>query len=204
MYAHGLSWLGEASIKFTARPCRSWLLVFLLACPLWALAGDVHYNQMDIKRDGRDKLVFSMSLNLTHLMHQVLAPQTPLVDFLKFHSELPDKALQTAIDKAGTQLGDKSFMLLPSGSKVSIRQWQFPPLQALRETLKAHLFLLDMPTTTPVHVPPMWVQAIGHSKSPWSRAQLQVHKALHPVWVIHQQDQFWLTEQIPLAIVNFE
>jgi hypothetical protein len=31
-----------------------------------------------------------------------------------------------------------------------------------------------------------------------------VHKALHPVWVIHQQDQFWLTEQIPLAIVNFE
>ena len=85
-----------------------------------------------------------------------------------------------------------------------IRQWQFPTAQALREALKAHLFLINMPTTTPVHVPPMWVQAIGNSKSPLSRAQLQVHKALHPLWVIHQQDQFWLTDQIPLAIVNFE
>jgi hypothetical protein len=183
---------------------RPWLVVLMLVCPLRALAGDEHYTQMDIQRDGRDKLVFSMSLNLTHLLHQVLAPQTPLADFLKLHAELSDKALQAAIDKASAQLGDKSSMLLPTGGKVSIRQWQLPTVQALRETLKAHLFLLDMPTTTPVHVPPMWVQAIGHSKSPWSRAQLQVHKALHPVWVIHQQDQFWLTEQIPLAIVNFE
>ena len=191
-------------MRFIPPSLRSWLVVLWLACPLWAGAGDVHYNQMDIKRDGRDKLVFAMSLNLTQVLHQVLAPQTRLVDFLKFHSELSDKALQTAIDKAGALLGDKSFLLLPSGGKVPIRPWQFPTVQALRETLKAHMFLIDMPTTTPVHVPPMWVQAIAHNKSPWSRAQLQVHKALHPLWVIHRQDQFWLTEKIPLAVVNFE
>lgn len=191
-------------MTFTPFSFRPWLALLALACPLWALAGDVHDNQMDIQRDGRDKLVFSMSLNLTHLLHQVLAPHTPLADFLKFHSELPDKALQTAVDKASTQLGDKSFMLLPTGGKVSIRQWQLPPLVALREALKAHAFLLEMSSAIPVHVPPMQVQAHGHSKSPFSRAQLQVHKALHPLWVIQQQDQFWLTDQIPLAIVNFE
>ena len=183
---------------------RPWLVVLMLVCPLRALAGDVHYNQMNIQRDGRDKLVFSMSLNLTHLLHQVLTPQTPLADFLKVHSELSDKALQAAIDKASTQLGDKSFLLLPTGSKVSIRQWQLPPLVTLREALKAHAFLMEMPSAIPVHVPPMRVQALGHSKSPFSQAQLQVHKALHPLWVIQKQDQFWLTEQIPLAIVNFE
>jgi hypothetical protein len=176
----------------------------MLVCPLRALAGDVHYNQMDIQRDGRDRLVFSMSLNLTQLLHQVLTPQTPVADFLKVHSELSDKALQAAIDKASTQLGDKSSMLLPTGGKVSIRQWQLPPLVTLREALKAHAFLMEMPSATPVHVPPMWVQAHGQSKTPVGRAQLQVHKALHPLWVIQKQDQFWLTEQIPLAIVNFE
>jgi hypothetical protein len=143
-------------------------------------------------------------LNLTHVLHQVLAPQTPLADFLKTYSDASDKELQTALTKAATQLGDKSFVLLPSGSKVSIRQWQLPPLAAMREALKAHAFLTEMPSATPVHVPPMWVQAHGQSKAPVSRAQLQVHKALHPVWVIHQQDQFWLTDQIPLAIVSFE
>jgi len=183
---------------------RSGLMALLLGFPSWVLAGDVHHNQMDIKREGGNRFVFSLSLNLTLVLHQVLAPQTPLADFLKTYSGASDKDLQTALTKASAQLGDKSFMLLPSGSKVSIRPWQFPPLAALREALKAHAFLMEMPSATPVHVPPMWVQAHGQSKAPVGRAQLQVHKALHPVWVIHQQDQFWLTDQIPLAVVGFE
>jgi hypothetical protein len=204
MYAHGLSWLGEASIKFTARPCRSWLLAFLLACPSWALAADVHYNQMHIQREGANKFAFSLSLNLTHLLHQVLAPQSSLADFLKTYSDAPDQVLQTALAKASSELGHKSFMVLPSGAKVGIRDWQFPPLAALRESLKAHAFLLEIPSTTPPHVPPMWVQAKGQSKTSVGRAQLQVHKVLHPMWVVQPHDQLWLTEQMPLAIVNFE
>ena len=188
----------------TLRPMRAWLVALLLSCWGWAFAGDVHYNQMDIKREGGNRFVFSLSLNLTQVLHQVLAPQSSLADFLKTYSDAPDKELQTALTKAAAQLGDKSFLLLPSGSKVSIRPWQLPPLAALREALKAHAFLMEMPSAAPVHVPPMWVQAHGQSKTPVGRAQLQVHKALHPVWVIHQQDQFWLTDQIPLAIVSFE
>ena len=188
----------------TSRSPRAWLVALLLSCWGWALAGDVHYNQMDIKSEGGNRFVFSLSLNLTLVLHQVLAPQTPLADFLKTYSGASDKDLQAALTKASAQLGDKSFMLLPSGSKVSIRPWQMPPLAALREALKAHAFLMEMPSATPVHVPPMWVQAQGHSKAPLGQAQLQVHKALHPLWVIQQQDQFWLTDQIPLAMVSFE
>ena len=188
----------------TLRPMRAWLVALLLSCWGWTFAGDVHYNQMDIKREGGNRFVFSLSLNLTQVLHQVLAPQSSLADFLKIYSDASDKELQAALTKAATQLGDKSFLLLPSGSKVAIRPWQLPPLAALREALKAHAFLMEMPSATPVHVPPMWLQAHGQSKTPVGRAQLQVHKALHPVWVIHQQDQFWLTDQIPLAIVSFE
>ena len=191
-------------MKFTPSPFQLFWVALLLTCQSWASAGDVHFNQMHIQREGGNRFVFSLSLNLTHVLHQVLAPQSSLADFLKTYSDAPDKELQTALTKAANQLGDKSFMLLPSGSKVSIRQWQLPPLPALREALKAHAFLTEMPSATPVHVPPMWVQAHGQSKAPVGRAQLQVHKALHPVWVIHQQDQFWLTDQIPLAIVSFE
>ena len=197
-------YLFHGPMKFTPSPFQLFWVALLLTCQSWASAGDVHFNQIDIKRDGGSKLVFSMSLNLTQVLHQVLAPQTPLVNFLKTYSDASDKELQTALTKAATQLGDKSYLLLPSGGKVSIRQWQLPPLPALREALKAHAFLIEMPSATPVHVPPMWVQAQGHSKAPLGQAQLQVHKALHPLWVIQQQDQFWLTDQIPLAMVSFE
>ena len=204
MNAIGFSWLGGASIKITARPCRSWLLALLLACPSWALAADVHYNQMHIQREGGNRFVVALSLNLTQVLHQVLAPQSSLADFLKTYSDAPDKVLQTALAKVGTELGQKSFMVLPTGAKVGIRNWQFPPLAALRESLKAHAFLLELPSTTPAHVPPMLVQAQGQSKTPVGRAQLQVHKVLHPLWVVQPHDQLWLTDQIPLAIVNFE
>jgi hypothetical protein len=188
----------------TLRPLRSWLLALVLACPSWAQAADVHYNQMHIQREGLQKFAFSLSLNLTQVLHQVLAPQSSLADFLKTYSDAPDKVLQTALAKAGTELGQKSFMVLPTGAKVGIRDWQFPPLAALRESLKAHAFLLEIPSTTPAHVPPMLVQALGQSKTPVGRAQLQVHKVLHPLWVVQPHDQLWLTEQMPLAIVNFE
>ena len=168
------------------------------------MAADVHYNQMQIQREGGNKFAFSLSLNLTQVLHQVLAPQSLLADFLKTYSDAPDKVLQIALAKAGTELGQKSFMVLPTGAKVGIRDWQFPPLAALRESLKAHAFLLEIPSTTAAHVPPMLVQAQGHSKTPVGRAQLQVHKVLHPLWVVQPHDQLWLTEQIPLAIVNFE
>ena len=191
-------------MTFTIRALKAWLFAGLMAGPLCVLAGDVHYNQMGIQREGGNRFVFSLSLNLTQVLHQVLAPQSSLADFLKTYSDAPDKELQTALTKAAAQLGDKSFLLLPSGSKVSIRPWQLPPLAALREALKAHAFLMEMPSATPVHVPPMWVQAHGQSKASVGRAQLQVHKALHPVWVIQPQDQFWLTDQIPMAIVSFE
>jgi len=182
----------------------SGLLTLLLGLPSWALAGDVHHNQMDIQRGGENRLDFSLSLNLTQVLHQVLAPQVPLLDFLQSCAQMPDKDFQAAMAKAAAQLGEKSFLWLPSGVKVPIRSWQLPPLPALREAIKAHAFLMEMPSTTPVHVPPMGVKAIGQSKSPVARAQLQMHKALHPLWVSQRQDQFWLTDQIPMAVVNFE
>ena len=191
-------------MAFTLTALRAQLATLLVACSPWVLAGDVHFNQMHIQREGGNTFVFSLSLNLTQVLHQVLAPQTPLRDFLQTFAQMPDKELQTAIAKAATQLGDKSFMVLPLGGKVSVRAWALPPLPVLREAFKSHAFLLDMPANTPVHVPPMWVKAQGQAKAPVERAQLHVHNALHPLWVVLPQDQFWLTDQIPLAIVNFE
>ena len=84
----------------TSRSPRAWLVALLLSCWGWALAGDVHYNQMDIKSEGGNRFVFSLSLNLTLVLHQVLAPQTPLADFLKTYSGASDKDLQAALTKA--------------------------------------------------------------------------------------------------------
>ena len=71
----------------------------------------------------------------------------------------------------------------------------------LRELFKANLFLLQLPPGPQSHLPPAVVQAEVQTKTAINRAQLQLHKALHPIFVKVQQDQFWLTDQIPMAVV---
>jgi hypothetical protein len=42
------------------------------------------------------------------------------------------------------------------------------------------------------------------SPKPIRQAQLQLPVALYPIEVTIQNDKFWLTSQIPLAMVNLE
>jgi hypothetical protein len=51
---------------------------------------------------------------------------------------------------------------------------------------------------------PAPVQARLQSPKPIRQAQLQLPAALYPIEVTIQNDKFWLTSQIPLALVNLQ
>lgn len=178
--------------------------VFFEACSLQTWAGEVHFNQVEVRRENKEKIIFVFSLNLPQALHQLLAPQSPFAEFLTKYSELPEADFQNSLKSATSQLAGSSALVLPSGAKVIFKNWQLPSNQALRELLKANLFLLQLPPGPQSHLPPAVVQAEVQTKTAINRAQLQLPKALHPIFVKVQQDQFWLTDQIPMAVVNLE
>ncbi len=171
---------------------------------LQTLAGEVHFNQVEVKRENKEKLTFVFSLNLTQALHQLWAPQQPFAEFLTKYAELPELDFQNALKSATSQLAGSSFFVVSSGAKVIFKNWQLPSNNALRELFKANLFLLQLPPGPQSHLPPAVVQAEVQTKTAINRAQLQLHKALHPIFVKVQQDHFWLTDQIPMAVVNLE
>lgn len=178
--------------------------VFFEACSLQTWAGEVHFNQVEVRRENKEKIIFVFSLNLPQALHQLLAPQSPFGEFLTKYSELPEADFQNSLKSATSQLAGSSALVLPSGAKVIFKNWQLPSNQALRESLKANLFLLQLPPGSQSHLPPAVVQAEVQTKTAINRAQLQLPKALHPIFVKVQQDQFWLTDQIPMAVVNLD
>ena len=180
------------------------MCLFLGAANLQTLAGEVHFNQVEVKRENKEKLIFVFSLNLTQALHQLFAPQLPFAEFLTKYAELPELDFQNALKSATSQLAGSSFFVVSSGVKVNFKNWQLPSNNALRELFKANLFLLQLPPGPQSHLPPAVVQAEVQTKTAINRAQLQLHKALHPIFVKVQQDQFWLTDQIPMAVVNLE
>lgn len=178
--------------------------LFLL-CSNLALAQSqplAHYNAAELKRESATSVQLAFALNLPQALHQVLAPQLAYPAFLQTYADLPDPAFDKELAKASAALSAKAYFTLPSGAKAHIKQWQFPDKQALRDSFKASLMLLNMPPSAASHLDPVRVLALAQAKSPISRVQLQLPPALYPIVVSLPNDKFWLTEQIPMAIVD--
>ncbi len=161
-----------------------------------------HYNAVELKRESATSVQFVFDLNLPQVLHQLLASQLAYPTFLKTYADLPDPALEREVAKASAALSAKAYFTLPSGAKANLKQWQLPDKQALRDSFKISLLLLNMPPSAASHLDPVRVLAQVQAKTPISRVQLQLPPALYPIVVSLTQDKFWLTAQIPMAIVE--
>ena len=184
---------------------------FLLtvACLFWGVHAAraqelAHPNSVEITRGAHTAVNFSFALNLPQLLHRMLAPQSSYAAFLQAQVELSDPALEREIAKVSARWSERAFFTLPSGAKVFLKQWQLPDAQSLRDAFKTSLILLNLPQKNAVHVDPMRVTAVVQPKTPVGRAQLQLPPAINPLWVVLKTDKFWLTDQIPIAIVELD
>lgn len=172
------------------------------ACAQALVQPVAHYNAAELKRESATSVNFAFALNLPQVLHQVLAPQLTYPAFLQSYANLPDPAFDKEIAKASAALSAKAYFTLPSGAKANLKQWQLPDAPALRDSFKASLMLLNMPPSAASHLDPVRVLAQAQAKTPISRVQLQLPPALYPIVVSLVNDKFWLTEQIPMAIIE--
>ena len=161
-----------------------------------------HYNAVELTRESATQVQFRFVLNLPQVLHQVLMPQLAYPAFLQRYADLPDLALDKEIAKAAAALSAQAHFTLPSGVKANIKLWQLPDAQALRDALKASQMLQNMPASAALHLDPVPVLAQVQTKTPINRVQLQLPPALYPISVSLPNDKFWLTAQIPMAIVE--
>lgn len=132
----------------------------------------------------------------------MLAPQSSYSAFLNAQVELSDQAFDRQIAQVSARLSERAFLVLPSGTKLQLKQWQLPDQKSLRDALVSSLILLNLPQKTNAHVDPMNVTSTVQTKHPLSRVQLQLPAAMNPILVVFKTDQFWLTDQIPSAIIE--
>ncbi len=161
-----------------------------------------HYNAVELKRESATSVQFVFALNLPQVLHALLAPHLAYPNFLQSYADLSDPALDKELAKASATLGANAFFNLPMGAKANLKQWQWPVKQTVRESLKISLMLLNMPPSANSHLDPVPVLAQAQTKTPISRAQLQLPLALYPIIVSLPNEKFWLTEQIPWALVE--
>ena len=162
-----------------------------------------HFNTAELRRESVSTVAVTLYLNWPQALHQLLAPQLTFRVFLETYLKLPELQLEKEMTKAKSYMTANAFFSLPSGARANLRKWQLPANQSLRESFKLSLMLLDMPANAPTHLDPVKISAEVQSKGPLTQVQIQLPKALYPIWVNLKNDKFWLTEQIPLALISF-
>jgi len=115
---------------------------------------------------------------------------------------LSDTEINKEIAKAATALSAQAYFTLPSGAKANIKRWQLPDAQTLRDAFKASQIILNLPASANMHLDPVRVLAQVQAKTPVNRVQLQLPPAMYPIVVSLPNDKFWLTAQIPTAIME--
>ena len=164
-----------------------------------------HYNTAELRREGDRTIAVTFYLNLPQVIHQVVAPKLPLKVFLKNYSDLSDKQFEKEMASVVSILTVDSNLTLTTGSKIYFKNWQLPNIHALRESFKLSLILTDLPPTiqAQAHLDPVKVFSEAKSKSLINTVQLKLPLAFYPILVNVQNDNFWLTDQIPTAIISF-
>jgi len=163
-----------------------------------------HPNALTITRDDGNVLLFQFSLNLPQVLHQLLSPATPLSAFLQNYAHMPPPAWERALQNAKRLLSASGILTLPGGRPIRLQAWQWPDDATIAQTLKAQEILLPIAEASRLHLDPMPVQARLQTSKPIRQAQLQLPAAFYPIEVTIKNDKFWLTTQIPLAMVNLE
>jgi len=177
----------------------------LAACGALASAQSVaHPNTLAIVPEDGKNLVFQFSLNLPQVLHQLLLPAAPFPAFLQNHAHMLPAAWAATLQKAKAKLASSGVLTLPGGRPIRLQSWQWPEPDAMAQSLKAQELMLQLAEPSRPHLDPVRVLARLQAPGPIHQAQLQLPSALHPIEVTIKNDIFWLTSQIPLAMVTLQ
>ena len=163
-----------------------------------------HPNTLTIVHEDEKNLVFQFSLNVPQVLHQLLSPATPFPAFLQAHAAMSPVTWDAVLQKAKAQLSAIGVLTLPGGKPLRLQSWQWPDSEGIAQSLKAQALMLQMPEASRPHLDPVPVLARLQTQKSIYQAQLQLPTALHPIEVSIKNDKFWLTSQIPLAMVNLQ
>jgi len=167
------------------------------------LSSQPHYNQLIITRESPTKLILTFSVNVAPLLNKILAPTLKTDIFLKQYSNITAEQLKKELKPGLVELQSKSVVYTPSGSKYELTNIQFAEPSALLNMLKDEVAIQQVPPEFQAHLDPLVFKAEIQGNEPLYRVKLQMSNALMPLWVINtERDKFWLTDLIPLSIIN--
>lgn len=172
-----------------------------------ALGAQAHERQINkgfLQKMDDGTVAMEFLLDPAVLMFNALVPETTLPLFIKRYAEMKPEVFELEMKKLKGHLSKGIQLQGPNGRALPQSVWNWPPSSDWQDIIKAQKIMLDVLSNEEGHLPQIKLNIVLKGGKNLQRAQISLHPSMHPILVRNMPtDDFWLTHQIPTAIIGF-
>jgi hypothetical protein len=179
-------------------------------------AHELQANRATLVLRDRHHLSLTFFVDYVSLLHQTLAPQRSLNEFVLMYSTVQPQVLKAQLHDVQRKLQEGTVLTLSTGKKASLTQWAWPNAQRVQTLLQAHAMEAVVSSTHSAQ-PHTHGDANGDSDQIQIRAEVKSSNAEHfasvtlqlppqfqnVLVVSYQPKQVWLKPAKPSAAIRF-
>ena len=187
---------------------KTYILLIALLCALAqsAAAHELQDNRATLVLRDHQHLALTLFVDYPKVLHQVLAPQTSLQEFVMLHAAMKPQEFQAQLLVAQRKLQGGTSVVLGSGKTAVLAQWVWPSSTPVHKLLQQRAMQAIVAPNDHAHAVPMEIRAETKSNnaSDFSSVILQLPPALQQVLVVsYQPKQVWLKANTPSPRISF-
>ena len=111
-------------------------LLMLWALATSAVAHELASNRATLVLRDRQHLSLTFFVDYTSVLHQVLAPKTPVQEFVLMYSAMKPQEFQTQLLAAQSKLQSSTGLAFASGRVAALTRWAWPQAAAVQILLQ--------------------------------------------------------------------
>lgn len=178
---------------------------------LWALASSAQAHELESNRATlvlRDSQHLSLTFFVDYpgVLHQVIAPQRPLREFVLTYSAMKPQEFQSQLLDAQRKLQSTIGVTLHSGKAATLTQWVWPEAKAVQTVLQQRAMQAVVAPADHPHEAQMEIraQASSSGQSDFSSIKLQLPPQFQQILVVsYQPKQMWIKPGAPSPAIAF-
>jgi hypothetical protein len=178
---------------------------------LWMLATSALAHELDSNRATlvlRDRLHLSITFFVDYpsVLHQVLAPQRSVQEFVLMYAAIKLPELKTQLLEAQRQLQSNTALALYSGKSATLTQWVWPEAAVVQNLLQQRAMQAVVAPTDHAHAMPTEIRAEAKSSNAadFTSVTLKLPAQFQQVLVVsYQPKQVWLKPHTLSPAISF-
>jgi hypothetical protein len=181
-------------------------LALLCAVACSAIAHELQDNRATLVLRDNQHLTLTLFVDYPKALHQVLAPQSTVQEFLLSHSAMKSQEFQAQLLAAQRKLQASTSLVMSNGKAAPLVQWVWPEAAGVHALLQRRAMQAVVAPKDHAHVVPMEIRAEAKASQAgdFSAVTLQLPPAFQQVWVVsYQPKQVLLRPHAPSQAIRF-